>query len=111
MPEPFDQGRRRALVVSRRARFWVGEPLFDRGPQINLARGRAKVGEGRIALCRLDGRGALPLVDLGRADVARDVVGALIADRGLRPTFRDRHEDEAKRSIERRRPTRGRDGT
>ena len=101
MAEPFDQGRPRALVVSRRARFWVGEPLFERAPQVNLARGRVRVGEGRIALCRVDRRGALPLVDLGRADVARDVVGALIADRGLRPTFRDRHEDEAKRAIER----------
>ena len=101
MAEPFDQGRPRALVVSRRARFWVGEPLFDRGPQINLARGRVQVGEGGIALCRLDRRGGMPLVDLGRADVPRDVVGALIADRGLRPTFRDRHEDEAKRAVER----------
>jgi ribonuclease R len=57
--------------------------------------------EGRIALCRMGGRSAQPIVDLGRADVARDVVSALVADRGLRATFRDRHEDEARRAVER----------
>ncbi|MCB0876836.1 MAG: RNB domain-containing ribonuclease [Solirubrobacterales bacterium] len=88
-------------MVSRRGRFWVGEPLFDRGPQVGLARGRVKLQPGRIALCRIDQRGGQPIVDLGRADNARDVVGALIADRGLRPTFRDRHEQEARSAIAR----------
>jgi ribonuclease R len=101
MPEPLDATRPRALLVARRGKFWVGEPVFDRGPQIALARGRVRVGEGRIALCRIGGRSAQPIVDLGRADVARDVVAALVADRGLRHTFRDRHEDEAKKAIER----------
>ena len=100
MPEP-DPGRPRALVVARRGRFWVGEPLFERGPQVSLARGRVKVDPGGIALCRIDQRGGQPIVDLGRADNARDVVGALIADRGLRPTFRDRHEQEARSAIAR----------
>ena len=49
----------------------------------------------------MGGRGGQPIVDLGRADNARDVVGALIADRGLRPTFRDRLEQDARREIER----------
>jgi ribonuclease R len=101
MAEPLDPSRPRALVVARRGKFYVGEPLFDRGPQVSLARGRVKVDPGGIALCRLDGRGGQPIVDLGRADNARDVVGALIADRGLRPTFRDRIEQEARRAIER----------
>jgi ribonuclease R len=101
MAEPLDPSRPRALVVARRGKFFVGEPLFDRGPQVSLARGRVKVDPGGIALCRLDGRGGQPIVDLGRADNARDVVGALIADRGLRPTFRDRIEQEARRAIER----------
>ena len=91
VPEQPESGRPRALVVARRGRFWVGEPLFERGPQVSLARGRVKVAPGGIALCRIDQRGGQPIVDLGRADNARDVVGALIADRGLRPTFRDRH--------------------
>lgn len=96
-----DPSRPRALVVSKRGRFYVGEPLFDRGWQVNLARGRVRVEPGGIALCRVDSRGGQPIVDLGRADNPRDVVGALVVDRGLRPTFRDRHEDEARRAIER----------
>ncbi len=97
----FDASRPRALVVSRRGRFWVGEPLFDRAPQIALGRGRVRVGEGGIALCRIGPRSAQPIADLGRADRPRDVIAALLADRGLRPTFRDRHEQEARRAIER----------
>ncbi|HET6831678.1 MAG TPA: RNB domain-containing ribonuclease [Solirubrobacterales bacterium] len=96
-----DPGRPRALVVARRGRFRVGEPLFERGPQVNLARGRVDVGPGRIALCRIDRRGGQPIADLGRADRARDVVAALVADRGLRPTFRDRHENEARSAVAR----------
>ncbi len=99
MPQQVEPGRPRALVVARRGRFWVGEPLFERGPQVSLARGRVKVEPGGIALCRIDQRGGQPIVDLGRADNARDVVAALIADRGLRPTFRDRHEQEARSAI------------
>lgn len=98
---PADDSRPRALVVSKRGRFYVGEPLFDKGWQLNLSRGRVRIDPGGIALCRVDRRGAQPIVDLGRADNPRDVVGALIVDRGLRPTFRDRHEDEARRAIER----------
>ena len=100
MPDAAESGRPRALVVARRGRFWVGEPLFERGPQVSLARGRVNVEPGGIALCRIDQRGGQPIVDLGSADNARDVVGALIADRGLRPTFRDRHEQEARSAIE-----------
>ena len=96
MAPEVEPGRPRALVVSRRGRFRVGEPLFERGPQVSLARGRVDVGPGRIALCRIDRRGGQPIADLGRADRARDVVAALLADRGLRPTFRDRHEQEAR---------------
>ncbi|HEX2388163.1 MAG TPA: RNB domain-containing ribonuclease [Solirubrobacterales bacterium] len=99
MPDAAESGRPRALVVARRGRFWVGEPLFERGPQVSLARGRVNVEPGGIALCRIDQRGGQPIVDLGSADNARDVVGALIADRGLRPTFRDRHQQEARDAI------------
>jgi len=99
MPDAAESGRPRALVVARRGRYWVGEPLFERGPQVSLARGRVNVEPGGIALCRIDQRGGQPIVDLGSADNARDVVGALIADRGLRPTFRDRHQQEARGAI------------
>jgi len=101
MAEPFDVSRPRALVVSKRGRFFVGEPLFDRGAQVGIARGRVRVDPGGIALCRVGPRSAQPIVDLGRADNPRDVVAALVADRGLRPSFRDRHEQEARSAIER----------
>ena len=67
MAEPLDPGRPRALVVARRGKFYVGEPLFDRGPQVSLARGRVKVDPGGIALCRLDGRGGQPIAGCARA--------------------------------------------
>jgi ribonuclease R len=89
---------RRVLVVARRGRFQVGEPLFERGEQLPLARGRVRVGEGRIALCRIGRRGAQPIADLGRADRAQDVVAALLADRNVRPTFPRRLEEEADRA-------------
>src|SRR5690242_20127692 len=101
MPEAFDTSRPRALVVARRGKFWVGEPLFDRAPQIALSRGRVKVGEGGIVLAKMGARSAQPLVDLVRPNRPRDVVEALLADRGYRPTSRDRHEQEAVREIER----------
>ncbi len=47
MPDAAESGRPRALVVARRGRFWVGEPLFERGPQVSLARGRVNVDAGR----------------------------------------------------------------
>jgi len=101
MASASEQGRPRALVVARRGRFWVGEPLFERGPQIGLARGRVRVEPGGIALCRIDHRGGQPIADLGRAECARDVVGALLADRGLRPTFRNALEQEAEGAVAR----------
>ena len=95
---------KRALLIARRGRFLVAEPLFERGEQLPLdggrGRGSVRVGEGQIALCRVDRRGAQPITVLGRADRARDVVAALFADRGLRPTFPNRLEGEAAASIE-----------
>ena len=94
---PSSRGRsdRIVLEIARRGRALVGSPLFFRGEQMPLARGRVRVAEGSIALCRVDSRGAQPIVELGRADRARDVVAALLAERGLRPTFPRRLEAEA----------------
>ena len=76
------------MVIARRGKALVAEPLFDRGSeQLPLSRGRIEVAEGGIALCKIDRRGAQPLADLGRADRARDVVAALVADRELSVTL------------------------
>jgi ribonuclease R len=98
---------RRALVIARRGRFQVAMPLLERGEQLPVTRGRVKVRDGRIALCRVDGRGAQPIVDLGRADRARDVVAALLAHRDVRPTFPRRLEEEAVQASSRLREERG----
>ena len=78
--------RKRVVVISKRGRFTVGELLFERGEQLTLS-GGPRVKPGEMALAEL-GRGrARVLRTLGRPDTARDVVEALIADRGLHRGF------------------------
>ena len=100
-PDAGTAPAQRALLIARRGRTMVAEPLFERGEQLPLSRGEVKVAEGGIALCRIDRRGAQPLADLGRADRARDVVAALLADRGFEITFPKRLEHEAREAAQR----------
>jgi len=90
-----DVGGRRVVVVARRGRFAVARLLFDRGPQIPLAKGSVAVDAGRMALAEIDRRGARIVRPLGSPERARDVVEALLVDGGLRRGFRDRVESEA----------------
>lgn len=90
---------KRVLEIARRERRLIGQPLFDRGESLPLLDSKVRVGEGRIALCRIDRRGAKPIAELGRVDRARDVVAALLADRGLRPSFPKRLIGEADAAI------------
>ncbi len=101
----------RALVavLARRGRFLVAEPLFeprergagrqDRGGLVvGPARGsRGGAREGDIALISPARRGssARVLRRVGRPDVARDVIDALLLDRGLRRDFSRTAEREA----------------
>jgi ribonuclease R len=72
----------------------VAKPLFDsRGEQIEVARGKG--GEGDIVLVGAGKRGVRVLKVLGKPWVARDVVEALMIDRGLRRSFPRRVETEA----------------
>jgi ribonuclease R len=66
----------------------VAEPLFERGRRLTLD-GAARRGgrEGDIVLLGWGKRGARVVRSLGRPDVARDVLEALMLDRGLRRTF------------------------
>jgi len=71
----------------------VAKPLFDgRGTQIEVARGEG--GEGDIVLVGAGKRGARVLRTVGKPWIARDVVEALMLDRGLRRSFPRRVEDE-----------------
>ena len=74
---------RRVATVERRGRFTIAEPLFERGPQVALARGSIDVGPGEIALVDFGPGGARALRALGSAESARDVVAALLWDRGM----------------------------
>jgi ribonuclease R len=81
-------------LLGRRGRMLVAKPLFDsRGQQIEVAGGKG--GEGDIVLVGAGKRGARVLKTIGKPWVARDVVEALMLDRGLRRSFPRRTETEA----------------
>jgi ribonuclease R len=86
---------RRVVVISRRGRFAVAAPLFEPGPQVALAKRSADVDAGQMALADIDRRGARILRGLGSPQRARDVLEALLLDRGLTRGFGDRVESEA----------------
>jgi ribonuclease R len=91
--------------LERRGKFLVAEPFFERGQRFTLSRDRrADVGD--LVLVRVgggrnprDGRGggrAQVARRIGRPDVARDVIEALMLDRGLRRAFDPAVEREAR---------------
>lgn len=83
-------------VLSKRGRFVVAEPLFEKGERISLA-GKA-VGDGRpgdIVLVGTGKRGARVFRRVGRPTVARDVLEALMLHHGLRRSFPRAVDEEA----------------
>lgn len=95
-------GRARVAVLERRGKFLVAEPFFERGPRLVVTRDRrASVGD--LVLVRQgirrggrDGGRATVARRLGKPTVARDVIEALMLDRGLRRSFAPTVEDEAR---------------
>jgi ribonuclease R len=83
-------------VLSKRGRFTVAEPLFERGRRVTLD-GAARRGgaPGDIVLLGWGKRDARVVRSLGRPDVARDVLEALMLHRGLRRAFPRAVEGEA----------------
>jgi ribonuclease R len=79
----------RVVLLEQRGRFLVGEPFFERGRRVTIERSR-DARAGQLALLRPPraggGRAQVARI-LGRPDVARDVIEALMLDRGLRRTF------------------------
>jgi ribonuclease R len=93
-------------VLERRGRFLVAEPFFERGPRLTLSRDR-RADAGDLVLVRpaggRDSRGggrAQVARRIGRPDVARDVIEALMLDRGLPRTFDPAVEREAREAAE-----------
>ncbi|HET9736803.1 MAG TPA: RNB domain-containing ribonuclease [Solirubrobacteraceae bacterium] len=84
-------------LLEKRGRFWTATPFFARGPRMNVDRSAARPGE--LVLVAPTGRGAghgRVLRQIGRPDVARDVLEALLLDRGLRRRFDPLAEREAR---------------
>ena len=110
-PRPRPRAAPRVAVIARQGKFLVAEPFFAPGPRMAVSRdSRYEVGDlvdavldlggavrlvarvGRRGRCERararagrDGRGVLRR--LGRPDIARDVIEALMIDRGLRGAF------------------------
>ncbi|MCW2966418.1 MAG: Exoribonuclease, partial [Solirubrobacteraceae bacterium] len=70
-------------LLAQRGRFLIAEPFFERGRRLTVERDR-RARPGRLALLRppARGRNAKVVRLLGRPDVARDVIEALMLSRG-----------------------------
>ena len=80
-------------VLGKRGRFLVAEPLFGHGPRTAVDTRGSR--EGDLVLVGSGKRGARVVRELGRPDVARDVIEGLMIDRGLRRAYPRRAADEA----------------
>ena len=77
------------MLLEGRARFMVGERFFERGRRVTIGRSPKDARPGLLALVKPEQGGARASVMrmLGSPDVARDVIDALMLDRGLRRFF------------------------
>ncbi len=99
--EPAGAGGR-VGVVERRGRFTSVEPFFERGRRITVdVRRRRDVNVGDLVLVRFARNGRAEVVrSLGRPDVPRDVIDALLLDRGYERGFPADVEREAAGAVQ-----------
>ncbi|HEY2604254.1 MAG TPA: RNB domain-containing ribonuclease [Thermoleophilaceae bacterium] len=90
-------------VLSKRGRLLVADPLFERGGRRISLNGKSSGGAraGDMVLVGGGKRGPRVVRSLGKPDVARDVLEALMLDRGLRRAFPRAVEIEAHEAAER----------
>ena len=93
-------------VLEKRGRFLTATPFFTRGRRMNVDRPRAGSAPrpGDLVLVAPTGPRsghAKVLRRIGRPDVARDVIEAMLLDRGLRRRFEPHVEREARAAAER----------
>lgn len=74
------------------------EPLFERGPQLAVAHGSIRVQGGEMVLAEPRGRGAQLVEKLGSPERPRDVIEALLLDRGFERGFDEALEADAHRA-------------
>ena len=88
-------------VLERRGRFLAVESLFDPGQRVNVDQPRRGERIGDLVQV-VPGRGAKARIErrIGRPDVARDVLEALLVHRGLRRRFDPLVEREARAAAE-----------
>jgi ribonuclease R len=106
-PEPGARGRGRARqqqerlvgVVAQRGRFQVVEPLFARGGQLPIARGKLEPKPGQMVLATPGSRGLRVTRLLGSPKRARDVVEGLLWEGLERRGYPRRLEEEAREAI------------
>jgi ribonuclease R len=89
-------GGSRVAVLARQGKFLVAEPFFAPGPRVAVSRDKrydigdlVLLGAPRSGARGKGGGGRRATIErrLGRPDVARDVIEALMLDRGLRRRF------------------------
>ena len=91
----------RVAVLRRKGKFLVAEPFFEPGTQIVVSRDHKADPGDLVAVSpgRSNGKGSRRAViaqRLGRPEVARDVIGALMLHRGLRGSFDPDVEHDAR---------------
>ena len=104
----MSRGEHVVALLEKRGRFLVAQPFFPSrdsgspasrgGQRLTVERDR-KAGPGDLVLLRTAGQGkgrAKIVRKLGQPDVARDVIGALMLDRGHLQGFADRVVSEAR---------------
>ncbi|MBM3667428.1 MAG: VacB/RNase II family 3'-5' exoribonuclease [Actinobacteria bacterium] len=89
---------RKVVLVGKRGRFLVGEPVFEREGRITIGDG-PRVEPGQMALVELAPGKARVLEALGDPERAADVIRALLRERGMGAGFPDPVEDEARDSV------------
>ena len=97
----MSNGAPRVGVIAKKGRFLMAEPLFEPGPGVTLdVRGRSDAGPGDLVLLGAGKRGPRISRVLGRPDVARDVLEALMLDRGLTRSHPRRAVGEAEEALD-----------
>jgi ribonuclease R len=84
-------------VLEKHGRLYAVRPLFERGARVNVDKPRGQTAVGDLVHV-MPGKGGRARVErrIGRPDVARDVLDALMVERGLRRRFDPLVEREAR---------------